>query len=770
MLSRFNIEKYFIRAVSIVIFGIAIFLLIPKVLFLPLILIAISICLFFYDSIIEIIKNIPCISASDIGKINISNTNIYFEKQGEYRPINSCDESDNRLNRVEYAEHIANMIISKPILPMVYGINGIWGVGKTSLMNMVFDCLGKKYPCQYISLSFNSWHYRTPQKITQQFLLEIQQKIIPHINNASDFKKRMRNITRHFSSISFWGLSLNMASIFSNEEKNIEEMAKILKEEFSSQLIVFIDDLDRIERNELQAVLRTIRLLSSLPKIKFILAYDRALLSRNLFGKDISRATDYLAKIIQHEFNLSIPNDNVKREILLDEIKDTFLNIAQPFENTFTEEEQYHIFRLLPTTREIKRVIAAACSLMDYKKNSYFPKDLFILVIFQYRLPLLYKWLNHNEEEIKCRLTCLHGLPLMNRDVSWSIEKNKEKGGEWIINQSLAHVPKEDRETTKVLMNSLIIESNYVYSTTLTEKKFKNPSVYSSYFDYTFNSLEQINLERILEQANKIISITIKESVGTQIQDTINKYNNILIEPIFWKIFLNLIIKNVGQEILCLAIAKVSDKLDGGQSYKDGFSIRSSFSYRVYDILYNYQQIDSNNNLSNKEVIINILIACITEATSYGLAAYLAKVSITPEYFQLQKKISFDDEDIKKVSAAIENKFNVYKQNTPLLNDEDFYDFVAVIAWTNLDEDSKTKIYAEIREKPQKLIKILAIYIGAAHENESALFNKLPELDKILNCEQLYQCVLNTDIEKNLTELNEINMYKLFKNYALSDK
>ena len=59
------------------------------------------------------------------------------------------------LGLFDYAEALANFIKDCET-PMTIGVQGDWGIGKTSLLNMIDRCLSEK---RFKKIWFNTWHF-----------------------------------------------------------------------------------------------------------------------------------------------------------------------------------------------------------------------------------------------------------------------------------------------------------------------------------------------------------------------------------------------------------------------------------------------------------------------------------------------------------------------------------------------------------------------------------------------------------------------------------
>jgi predicted KAP-like P-loop ATPase len=154
----------------------------------------------------------------------------------------------------------------------------------------------------------------------------------------------------------------------------------------------------------LQAAFRVIRLISDLPNLAHVLAYDREQLSETLFPTDHAgnRARDYLAKIINTEFPITTPHEDAAIRLLSEALDPLLQIVGEDTARTFVERLKGHpraiYIDTLPTPREIRRVTAATASVWPRMSRHLDLFDLFILSIIQYRFPKTYATLHAHPE------------------------------------------------------------------------------------------------------------------------------------------------------------------------------------------------------------------------------------------------------------------------------------------------------------------------------------------------------------------------------------
>lgn len=343
----------------------------------------------------------------------------YFETLGKIDPIEMEDEDE--LKRAPIAKEIAELLFPPDNRCVTYGINGPWGSGKTSLLKLIKNHIEEntKFP-KSVFVEFYSWHYREPDQLISQLFDTISDKLSAHCPSLRKTKRIMRRLAESISTSfehSGFKVGLDWLHLLGSRRDEKDRLKTILTQELKSRLIIFIDDLDRLDRDEFFAVLRAIGLLSDLPKITFVLAYDKFYLKSQFFTNDVDPDNTifvrYVGKIVQQEFFLSTPPDAVRKGIInniLDSVKkvisgDEYEKIVEFFNQDLIMSIN---FEMLQTPREIRQILASAIwrySLpgVNSQHRCYFG-DLFLLTLIEHKEPLVYKELVRSIPEIKSYL------------------------------------------------------------------------------------------------------------------------------------------------------------------------------------------------------------------------------------------------------------------------------------------------------------------------------------------------------------------------------
>ncbi len=136
-----------------------------------------------------------------------------------------------------------------------------------------------------------------------------------------------------------------------------------LREKFRDHkipVVVFIDDIDRLEPAEAVEILRLVRAVADFPNVGYLLAYDPSVLAKSLENAlRIKKGKEYIEKIVQASFTVPIPLSFYLRSWLSEEIeilaKDTV--IAESARTRLDKAIRTWCLEYISTPRDVVRLI-----------------------------------------------------------------------------------------------------------------------------------------------------------------------------------------------------------------------------------------------------------------------------------------------------------------------------------------------------------------------------------------------------------------------------
>lgn len=300
-------------------------------------------------------------------------------------------------SRAKYADHLAARLLNTDISKEAYalGIVGEWGSGKT----LFLDQIAQMVKDQAIVVRFNPWNSKNEQHFIKDFLRTLSKALSPYYSGISS------PISKYASLL--YSLRVHVMSDYilqylpKHEEKDLAQRKKDVEEALSKigkPVVVFIDDIDRLEGKEIFEVLRIIRNTAVFSHVVYVVAYDKAHVLSQLTALNIGNGADYLEKIFQMEVEMPKPDERM----LIDELKVACRVMAvatSPINSVLTKltDEDYHqIIKVLTSYRKIKRFARqfsfnASFMLQNFTNRDFELQDLFFISLIEYDNSELYK-------------------------------------------------------------------------------------------------------------------------------------------------------------------------------------------------------------------------------------------------------------------------------------------------------------------------------------------------------------------------------------------
>jgi KAP-like P-loop domain-containing protein len=309
-------------------------------------------------------------------------------------PMESLE--DDALGRHALATALEDLISQPRRVSLTFAVEGMLGSGKTTMLH---DLRGRLRRKGMKPAWLDAWSYREPERILQAYFRRVREAIGETLV-APGLGSQLRRLARGLAPLAGRGIGAVLGDLARfGEDEDVEKIRQKLRkllEQARLPIVVIVDDLDRIEAAELRAILRAVRLVSDLPNLTHVLAYDRAHLARLLFPTDTTGtlARDFIAKVVNAEIRLSPPPRALAFGLLsaaLTPLMSTLpRDVAEDFAEQMSRAGSTLVMTALPTPREIRRVAAATAWVYSQLQRHVNVFDLFVLSILQYRFPAFY--------------------------------------------------------------------------------------------------------------------------------------------------------------------------------------------------------------------------------------------------------------------------------------------------------------------------------------------------------------------------------------------
>lgn len=331
---------------------------------------------------------------------------------GETSPIVAGARGDNPittrsqdlLNRAHAAEQIALDVRAVDASQgYVMAVMGPWGSGKTSLVNLVKENLRQEEPPVPV-IDFNPWMFSGTDVLVNSFFREVSAQL--REKSQRDYGGLADQLDRYSELLTplVW---LPVVGPWAGRVKSLAGAAKRFKDKSQESvsdsrdrlsqglarlqhpLLVVVDDIDRLSRQEIQDIFKLVRLTASFPNIVYLLVFDRARVEEAL-SVDGMPGRSYLEKIVQSGHDLpAVPTSNLLRQIgeSLQEVIDGVGGVDLFDDTRWPDVLMEVISPLVRNIRDVRRYAASTRPTVAYLREQIDLVDLFAMEAVRVFLP-----------------------------------------------------------------------------------------------------------------------------------------------------------------------------------------------------------------------------------------------------------------------------------------------------------------------------------------------------------------------------------------------
>ena len=323
-------------------------------------------------------------------------------------------EEENLFSNEDQIKHFAETVLaSEADAAVVYGIEGPWGVGKTSFVNLAYNYWNKIASNEVIVFRFEILRYASVPDIVSRLIQELSSEIqnqvfAPEFRPAANRYSRMLNGNVDFS---FLGFQLSLSPSSDTVEELLDDIDSVL-EQINRRLIIVIDDLDRIESQAIKNVLFAVRRTFRLKRVIYILCYDHDRLLSS--GEDDKDSHLFLEKFVNVKFSLFINSSDITGYLRFKWIKEEHKYPSIPSETMLRlqavlaqlaelieSDNGSNYLELVGDLRKIKRFVNTTFLMQlektDFSHTDFDVRDLINLILLHLNYPGVFRRI-FNEE------------------------------------------------------------------------------------------------------------------------------------------------------------------------------------------------------------------------------------------------------------------------------------------------------------------------------------------------------------------------------------
>ena len=257
---------------------------------------------------------------------------------------------------------------------LVVGIEGEWGSGKTSFINLILENLKPEEPelPEFLIIEFNPWNFSDQNELITDFFKSIidvleSEKTIG--GNYFEIETAVRKIKRYFpkllerSNVNFGipgvlSVGLDLEGMTGDPLERRKKEINGLLAKIGKPIVIVIDDIDRLDARETMLVFKLVRMTANFANTVFLLAYDRGKVGELISEKGI-KGEEFLKKIVQLSFPLPKADQRDLFGVLFRELDE----IIGEFDDKNWNRGQWESFRdsclkkFFRTIRDIRRYV-----------------------------------------------------------------------------------------------------------------------------------------------------------------------------------------------------------------------------------------------------------------------------------------------------------------------------------------------------------------------------------------------------------------------------
>lgn len=339
-------------------------------------------------------------------------TDLHKEKQYDVKGFSNISKEDELydLGWGTYAKNLFMKLVATNVEEAyAVGLNAQWGYGKTTFLNEIKKNLTE----DEIQIDFNPWLSSAPDQIVKDFFENLKDKLRTYDSHLDDeidnYVNLLINLDVHpiITALAKVWEGSNSKSIVGSRERIQNRINHIGK-----KIVVMIDDLDRLEKDEIYEVLKLIRNTAKFKNLIYIVAYDRQYICSTLKQKGIVMPESYLYKIFQMEVLLPAFESDLIEKKLIEELQKQLEGDVQERFIKSIEIEINRAYRtnravgyFLKNFRDVKRFSNMLCLEIEQVaatklKFDIMPWCLFWLEIIHYSREEVYLKLRSNHAEL----------------------------------------------------------------------------------------------------------------------------------------------------------------------------------------------------------------------------------------------------------------------------------------------------------------------------------------------------------------------------------
>ncbi|MEG5159216.1 KAP family NTPase [Microcoleus sp. AT3-A2] len=629
-------------------------------------------------------------------------------------PVNNPEQD--KFKRWPFSQRVAQTIASRSApSSIVIGIYGPWGDGKTTVLNFIKRKL--KESDEIICVKFNPWRFTDEASLIKGFIQALAEALGKSIDSYPE--KVGKWLDKRLGRLGLTGFSFNLPGFRFNPSQSIQGLSSVELEEWKKRIenllkdegkrvVVLMDDIDRLEKNEIQAVFKLVKLSADFDYTAYVLAFDEEMvasaLSERYGSGDIKAGRNFLEKIIQVPLNLPKADRVALLEYCMvgieEVLKDANIQISEQqfryhFLNHFIDGLEIRV----KTPRMVKRYInALAFSLPILKGEVNYP-DLMLIEGMRLFYPALYDVVKNNHDIFS------------SSPFTYNRKDYKQRSLE-IIDKGIQGLTTDEGKSAKNLLKALfpnlkqsgiLGNINYLSSGWRGEWDIEQRASSSHYFSRFFSY--SISDQDISDQE---LTSFLSQIQDNSVETTISNIHQIVGEQ--------------RADLFILKLNSIIEKLSSSSSQNLALAISMSGDIFSKEKTFWRRSLSSAEiligklvkNISDDQIKVNVAKQIVLHANpiEFAIECFRCLVPLK-EGEEIEQPLSVDQERI--IGEAFSQKIQEISQTSPLYLQfpEDSTSLFLLDVWSHWGDKEEVKQYLlkALTQNPETVVEFLKCYL-----------------------------------------------------------
>lgn len=682
------------------------------------------------------------------------------EQEQTYSSDAPVDHPDNDVfRRWPFAQRVAQVIATrKDKSSIVIGIDGVWGEGKTSVLNFINHELNKH--SHIVCMKFNPWRFGDEEQLLKGFFFDlancVDQSLSTSTEKIGDFLKRFAKpvgaAVGQGEVVDSIGNMLGYAGI----EELRQRIEKILDEQ-ERRVVILVDDIDRLEKSEIHAIFRLVKLTADFKNTAYVLAFDHEMVASALqdrFGSgQLGAGKAFLEKIIQVPLQLPEANIDSLRKYCFNGVDEALSQaeviLSDRDVQIFVRNFKWGLEKRLQTPRQAKLYSNILTFSIPILKDEVNYVDLMLIEGIRICYPALYDVIRSNQtlflKEIRDR-------------VGNTSERHSEKL-KLLISEALEGLSVDDIEAAQELLKYLFPRLQAVYGNThfgtdwnnswALSKRICSSSYIARYFSYTI-PINDVSDQLIIEFIDKSSQMNV-DYMKNELIKIMNPRNT---EAVISKISQNVInMSDRGSRVMALALASSAKLIPNSEK---GFSFLTPFSHAAMLVSDLVSQISKDERISlAKEAVLT------AEPITFGYECLSWFKTHTNDRSDSK---GFEVQEIDQIGTILAYRISVFEGGlTSLINEFESNLASLLYTWNRYGKakELNERVTSWLDDDPNNAIRVLLCYLPTGWGLESGLsFKANFEIDQYKAVKEVISTdLINTALNKVYNSLSDVDEY-----------